>query len=195
MNRGGRHLKRYWLGLVCVVLMSGCHTVEVVPSEQVRDVEQLTSQSPVILIGHVTRDAMPFTYQDVTFYEAEVKVKQMYRDKKKTLQLDERVTLIQNDDDIRLDAGDDVLLFLKEMEGPINESAYRIVGLDRGQFTLTPDETAKPIDPSSPIRSFDLNTLENVVATIPYAPEQNKRLTEDEIEALNEEERRLQESQ
>lgn len=175
--------------------MSGCHTVEVVPSEQVRDVEQLTSQSPVILIGHVTRDAMPFTYQNVTFYEAEVKVKQMYRDKKKTLQLDERVTLIQNDDDIRLDAGDDVLLFLKEMEGPINESAYRIVGLDRGQFTLTPDKTAKPIDPSSPIRPFDLNTLENVVATIPYAPEQNKRLTEDEIEALNEEERRLQESQ
>ena len=188
-------MKRYRFGLACCVLLSGCYTVEVVPSEQVQDVEQLTVQSPVILIGHVTRDASPFTYQDVTFFKSEVKVKQMYRDEKESLQLDEVITLIQNDDDTRLDDGDDVLLFLKQMEGPINESAYRIVGLDRGQFKLTWDETAKPIDPSSPIRPFDLSTLDDIVAATPYVPEQNKRLTEDEIKALNEEERRLQESQ
>lgn len=126
----------------------------------------------------------------------------VYRDVSHELTQTETIPLLQNDmkEDPLVKRGETVLLYLQRYEGPVIENAYRIVGLQQGHFKVSRTGTLTSVGESNLYQksglSAELSELETLLQDNPYVAEKNDVMTDEEIEAFNEnEERLLEESQ
>ncbi|MET2869171.1 MULTISPECIES: hypothetical protein [Exiguobacterium] len=205
-------MKKWMIGMLSVVVIAGYimfsemlkeeNTSDLAVTESFRHIDDLATSSPIVIVGKVRSAPKPFTHQSVTFFESHIQVQRVYRDVNGQLKSADTITLLQNDmeEDPLVKRDETVLLYLQRYEGPVMENAYRIVGLQLGHFkvnrTGTLTSVGKPNLYQESGLSADLSKLETSLKDNPYVEERNEVMTDEEIEAFNEnEERLLEESQ
>ena len=205
-------MKKWMIGMLSVVVIAGYimfsemlkeeNTSDLAVTESFRHIDDLATRSPIVIVGKVRSAPKPFTHQSVTFFESHIQVQRVYRDVNGQLKSADTITLLQNDmeEDPLVKRDETVLLYLQRYEGPVMENAYRIVGLQLGHFkvnrTGTLTSVGKPNLYQKSGLSADLSKLETSLKDNPYVEERNEVMTDEEIEAFNEnEERLLEESQ
>ncbi|MBR2680635.1 MAG: hypothetical protein IKE23_07770 [Exiguobacterium sp.] len=205
-------MKKWMIGMLSVVVIAGYimfsemlkeeNTSDLAVTESFRHIDDLATSSPIVIVGKVRSAPKPFTHQSVTFFESHIQVQRVYRDVNGQLKSADTITLLQNDmeEDPLVKRDETVLLYLQRYEGPVMENAYRIVGLQLGHFkvnrTGTLTSVGKPNLYQESGLSADLSKLETLLKDHPYVAEKNDVMTDEEIEAFNENEvRLLEESQ
>ena len=205
-------MKKWMIGMLSVVVIAGYimfsemlkeeNTSDLAVTESFRHIDDLATSSPIVIVGKVSSAPEPFTHQSVTFFESHIQVQRVYRDVNGQLKSADTITLLQNDmeEDPLVKRDETVLLYLQRYEGPVMENAYRIVGLQLGHFkvnrTGTLTSVGKPNLYQESGLSADLSKLETLLKDHPYVAEKNDVMTDEEIEAFNENEvRLLEESQ
>lgn len=205
-------MKKWMIGMLSVVVIAGYimfsemlkeeNTSDLAVTESFQHIDDLATSSPIVIVGKVRSAPKPFTHQSVTFFESHIQVQRVYRDVNGQLKSADTITLLQNDmeEDPLVKRDETVLLYLQRYEGPVMENAYRIVGLQLGHFkvnrTGTLTSVGKPNLYQESGLSADLSKLETSLKDNPYVEERNEVMTDEEIEAFNEnEERLLEESQ
>ena len=205
-------MKKWMIGILAVAAIAGyvifgellkeVNTSDLAVTESFQHIDELATRSPVVLVGKVDRHPRPFEYHGVTFFESRIQVQSVYRDVSHELTQTETIPLLQNDmkEDPLVKRGETVLLYLQRYEGPVIENAYRIVGLQQGHFKVSRTGTLTSVGGSNLYQksglSAELSELETLLQDNPYVAEKNDVMTDEEIEAFNEnEERLLEESQ
>lgn len=205
-------MKKWMIGMLSVVVIAGYimfsemlkeeNTSDLAVTESFRHIDDLATSSPIVIVGKVRSAPKPFTHQSVTFFESHIQVQRVYRDVNGQLKSADTITLLQNDmeEDPLVKRDETVLLYLQRYEGPVMENAYRIVGLQLGHFKVNRTGTLTSIGKPNLYQesglSADLSKLETSLKDNPYVEERNEVMTDEEIEAFNEnEERLLEESQ
>lgn len=200
-------MKKWMIGMLSVVVIAGYimfsemlkeeNTSDLAVTESFRHIDDLATSSPIVIVGKVSSAPKPFTHQSVTFFESHIQVQRVYRDVNGQLKSADTITLLQNDmeEDPLVKRDETVLLYLQRYEGPVMENAYRIVGLQLGHFkvnrTGTLTSVGKPNLYQESGLSADLSKLETSLKDHPYVEERNEVMTDEEIEAFNENEVRL----
>jgi len=158
-------------------------------------IEELAEDSPAVIMGKVSGEAVKFDYEDVVFVKTTIKVLEVLRDNA-DLQPGDLITLLQTDMDENplVTKDDQVLLFLKKHVGSIIENAYGIVGAGYGHFVIkngmiSPKESN--LTPLIQTNDLTIANLKNVLETVDYIEPEYTITTEEEIEKGNQEERRL----
>lgn len=178
-------------------------SLDIIPSEIFSDMSELATRSSLVVVGQVKTSSEPFEYGSVTFFESQIQIKDLYRDANNGLTKNDTITLLQNDIeeiDPLVKKGEKVLLFLKKYEGPVIDDAYRIVGLYQGHFKV--DSTGNLITVGNKnshkiktdSKSNNLSSLDEVLENSPYVEEESTVMTDEEIDAFNEEQKRLLEN-
>ncbi|WP_214774140.1 hypothetical protein [Exiguobacterium sp. s37] len=205
-------MKKWMIGMISVAVIAGYimfsemlkeeNTSDLAVTESFRHIDDLATRSPIVIVGKVSSAPKPFTHQSVTFFESHIQVQRVYRDVSHELKQSNPITLVQNDmeEDPLVKRGENVLLYLQKYEGPVMEDAYRIVGLQQGHFKVNRTGTLTSVGESNLYQksglSADLSKLETLLKDHPYVAEKNDVMTDEEIEAFNENEvRLLEESQ
>lgn len=221
-------MKKWIIGLVAIVGLTGCNTLtnnstpaepseqsnidtvvdskskgslDINPTEVFKDVQELATNTPTVIIGKVKNESEAFEYKGVTFYKSQVEIKDIYRDNEKVLSKNETITLLQNDIgdvDPLVKKNEKVLLFLKKYEGPVIEDAYRLVGLYQGHYKVDKDGEiitvgSKNLDKVKGTDQLSLNSLDTILEENTYIPLKRNPMTKEEIEEQNENERKLEE--
>lgn len=200
-------MKKWMIGMLSIVVVAGYimfsemlkeeNTSDLAVTESFRHIDDLATSSPIVIVGKVRSAPKPFTHQSVTFFESHIQVQRVYRDVNGQLKSADTITLLQNDmeEDPLVKRGENVLLYLQKYEGSVMEDAYRIVGLQQGHFkvnrTGTLTSVGKPNLYQESGLSADLSKLETLLKDNPYVEERNEVMTDEEIEAFNENEVRL----
>ena len=204
----GRDLVKKWMiGMLSIVVVAGYimfsemlkeeNTSDLAVTESFRHIDDLATRSPIVIVGKVSSVPKPFTHQSVTFFESYIQVERVYRDVSHELQQTATITLLQNnmEEDPLVKRGETVLLYLQRYEGPVMENAYRIVGLQQGHFKVNRTGILTSVGESNLYQksglSADLSKLETLLKDHPYMAEHNDVMTDEEIEAFNENEKRL----
>ncbi|WP_214694846.1 hypothetical protein [Exiguobacterium sp. s160] len=200
-------MRKWMIGILSVAVVAGYvmfseilkegNTSDLAVTESFRHIDDLATRSPVVIVGKVSSHPRSFEYHSVTFFESDIHVQRVYRDVSHELKQTDTITLLQNDmeEDRLVRQGENVLLYLQKYEGPVIESAYRIVGLQQGHFKVNRAGTLTSVGESNLYqesrRSADLSKLETLLKDNPYMAEQNDVMTDEDIEAFNETQERL----
>lgn len=174
-------------------------SLDIIPTDVFNTINELAESSPVVVVGQIKNNGKPFEYSSATFFEFQVQVKSIYRDTEGVLTKNGTITLLQNDiDEVDplVKKGEKVLLFLTKYEGPVIENAYRIVGLYQGHFKIDNSGNLITVGNKNPHKIEKttipkLSSLDKVLENNPYVPEELTPMTDEEIEAGNENEKRL----
>ncbi|MFC4679596.1 hypothetical protein ACFQO8_00615 [Exiguobacterium aestuarii] len=200
-------MKKWTIGIISVVAVAGyvifgemlkeVNTSDLAVTESFRHIDELATRSPVVIVGEVDRPPRPFEYHSVNFFESRIQVEEIYRDVSHELTRTDTITLLQNDmeEDPLVKQGEKVLLYLQPYEGPVIQKAYRIVGLQQGHFKVSQAGTLTSVGASNLYQksglSAELSKLETLLKDNPYMSEHNDVMTDEDIEAFNETQKRL----
>ncbi|WP_214780299.1 hypothetical protein [Exiguobacterium sp. s22] len=200
-------MKKWMIGMLSIVVVAGYimfsemlkeeNTSDLAVTESFRHIDDLATRSPVVIVGKVSSHPRSYEYHSVTFFESYIQVERVYRDVNGQLKSADTITLLQNnmEEDPLVKRGETVLLYLQRYEGPVMENAYRIVGLQQGHFKVNRTGTLTSVGESNLYQksglSADLSKLETLLKDHPYMAEHNDVMTDEEIEAFNENEKRL----
>lgn len=215
-------MMKWLIGLIVIIALAGCSQTiaepvpikpqaneqqeiyhsEAQPVEIFRDLEELATITPMVVMAKTLSDNIEFDYSDVTFFRTELRIDQVFRDVNDEIGKDNKITLLQNDLaelDPLVNQNEPVLLFLKKYEGPVIDNAYRIVGLVQGHFKFDGDRIKSLVAEQESIfyknaEGFNVESLRHILKTNPYEPllAEPNRMSEEEIKKQNQMEKELE---